>query len=66
VWQWVHNGVRLPDGTPITAELVRGILAEESERLGPDYAAAAELFERVALAEDFADFLTVPAYRQID
>jgi malate synthase len=66
VWQWVHNGVRLPDGTPITAELVRGILAEESEKLGPEYAAAAELFERVALADDFEDFLTVPAYRLID
>jgi malate synthase len=66
VWQWVHNGVRLPDGTPITAELVRGILAEEREKLGPDVAAAAELFETVALADDFADFLTVPAYTLID
>jgi malate synthase len=66
VWQWVHNGVLLPDGTPITKELVRGILAEESARLGPDVAVAAEIFERVALADDFADFLTVPAYQLID
>ena len=26
----------------------------------------AELFERVALADDFADFLTLPAYELID
>ena len=23
IWQWVHHGVELPDGRPITAELVR-------------------------------------------
>jgi malate synthase len=66
VWQWVHNGVQLPGGTLITKELVRQILAEETARLGPEYAVAAELFERVALADDFADFLTVPAYELID
>jgi malate synthase len=65
VWQWVHNGVLLPDGTPVTAELVRSILAEELDKLGPEYAAAAELFERFALADDFVDFLTVPAYTLI-
>ena len=25
VWQWIHNGVRLDGGEPVTAELVRGI-----------------------------------------
>ena len=31
-----------------------------------DYDRARELFERVALAPDFADFLTLPAYAMID
>src|SRR5690349_12626508 len=29
IWQWIHNGVKLPDGTPITAELVGRIEDEE-------------------------------------
>jgi malate synthase len=68
IWQWVHQGVRLEDGTTITAELVRRIGDEELARLGdPErYKAARELFERVALADDFADFLTVPANELID
>ena len=68
IWQWVHQGVRLEDGTPITAELVRRIGEEELARTGdPErYKAARDLFERVALADDFADFLTVPAYELID
>jgi malate synthase len=66
VWQWVHNGVRLPDGTPVTADLVRSILAEESSKLGPESARAAELFDQVALDDDFVDFLTLPAYKLID
>ena len=67
IWQWVHQGVRLEDGTPITAELVRRIGEEELARTGdPErYKAARDLFERVALADDFADFLTVPAYELI-
>ncbi|GFJ85996.1 malate synthase [Phytohabitans houttuyneae] len=68
IWQWVHQGVTLPDGTPITADLVRRIGDEELARLGsPErYKTARELFERVALADDFADFLTVPANELID
>jgi malate synthase len=62
VWQWVHGGVRLSDtGERVTPELVRAILDE----LG--FAGAArELFEQVALADDFATFLTLPAYELID
>ncbi|WP_430780081.1 malate synthase A [Actinoplanes sp. G11-F43] len=76
VWQWIHNGVRLEDGTPITAELVGRILDEElagiRESVGDEawtagrYDDARKLFERVALADDFADFLTSAAYDSID
>jgi malate synthase len=76
VWQWIHNGVRLDDGTEITAELVHRIEDEElaaiREARGEQGWAASrfddarKLFERVALADDFADFLTLPAYELID
>jgi malate synthase len=68
IWQWIHQGVRLDDGTPVTAEFVRRIGDEELARLGDParFKHARELFERVALADDFEDFLTVPAYELID
>jgi malate synthase len=76
VWQWIHNGVRLDDGTPVTADLVHHIEDEELTALratrgeqawaSSRFDDARKLFERVALADDFADFLTVPAYELID
>ncbi|HEY0000125.1 MAG TPA: malate synthase A [Actinoplanes sp.] len=76
VWQWIHNGVRLADGTEITADLVGRFedeeLAKIREAIGDEAWAASrfddarKLFERVALADDFADFLTTVAYDAID
>jgi malate synthase len=76
VWQWIHNGVRLDDGTVITADLVGQIEDEELAKirvsLGDQAWAASrfddarKLFERVALADDFPDFLTTAAYGSID
>jgi len=67
VWQWIHNGVTLEDGTPITADLVRRMLDEEIAKLGDaaTYAEARRLFEQVALADHFEEFLTIPAYDHI-
>ncbi|HEX7658708.1 MAG TPA: malate synthase A [Pseudonocardiaceae bacterium] len=70
VWQWVHNGVKLAEGQKVTAELVRSVLAETRAALageiGEQLDAACELFEQVALDENFVDFLTLPAYQRID
>ena len=72
VWQWVHGGVRLADGQVVTPGLVRAVIAEQAglfrAELGdaPDAAHlddAVTLFDRVALADEFAEFLTLPAYR---
>jgi malate synthase len=62
IWQWVHGNVKLADtGVTVTPELVRAILDEL------DFAGEArDLFERIALADDFAPFLTLPAYDLID
>ncbi|WP_410644638.1 malate synthase A [Amycolatopsis sp. lyj-346] len=70
IWQWVKNGTTLDSGDVVTAALVRGVLADvrgelagelKPEQLEP----AVELFEQVALAEEFPDFLTLPAYERI-
>ncbi|WP_328607391.1 malate synthase A [Amycolatopsis sp. NBC_00345] len=70
VWQWVKNGTVLDTGDRVTAELVRGVLADVRGELASDVkeellAPAVELFEQVALADEFPDFLTLPAYERI-
>jgi malate synthase len=77
IWQWVHNDVALDDtGETVTAELVRKVADEELDKirgeLGDEAFAAGqwkqarEVFEEVALADEFADFLTLPAYERLD
>jgi malate synthase len=72
IWQWVRNGTTLDDGTVVTAELVREVLDHEMQRITAQLGdnadqqqslkQARDLFEEVALADDFVDFLTLPAY----
>src|SRR5215213_249359 len=68
VWQWVHGGVVLDTGETVTEELVRSVVAEEVAGIGelPHLDDARQLFEQVALADEFPDFLTLPAYELID
>jgi malate synthase len=76
VWQWVHNSVRLSSGQQADAALVRRMADEELARLRDTVGAqvydagrfkeAREVFEQVALADEFADFLTLPAYKLLD
>jgi malate synthase len=72
VWQWINAGVVLDTGDTVTAELVRRVIDEEIanilkttgdlERLDD----ARRLFEQVALADEFPDFLTLPAYGLVE
>jgi malate synthase len=71
IWQWVHNDCTLEDGTPITKELVRDVMRQEQEaiqaELGDAYSdsnfeTAFRVLEQVSLADDYVDFLTLPAY----
>ena len=73
IWQWVHNDVVLASGEQVTADLVREVLADTEKQLRAEegfpvehLSQAVELFEQVALADEFVDFLTLPAYEQID
>ena len=66
VWQWIHNDVTLADtGETVTQELVERLVEEVVPTLPGEpeqYAEAKGLFLKVAVADDYADFLTVPAY----
>jgi malate synthase len=70
LWQWVHNDVVLDGGEHVTADLVRSVLAETKAELVKEGVGqldtAVEIFEQVALADEFVDFLTWPAYELID
>ncbi|MFZ0043163.1 MAG: malate synthase A [Solirubrobacteraceae bacterium] len=76
IWQWIHHSSELEDGRPVTKELVRQILDEETaqihEEVGDETweagrpAETREIFERVALADELFEFLTLPAYEYLD
>jgi malate synthase len=79
VWQWIRHGVQLEDGRTVTPDLVRDLATEELEKIrteiGDDEWFEREgrpresraLFEQVALSGDeFVEFLTLPAYEQLD
>ncbi|MCD9140709.1 malate synthase A [Streptomyces albireticuli] len=72
IWQWIDAGVVLDTGEKVTAELARRVAAEElavvQAEAGEEAFAAGrwreahDLLLRVALDEDYAEFLTLPAY----
>jgi malate synthase len=76
IWQWIRSpkGV-LEDGRKVTVELFRQLLAEELPKVktylgemaysAGKYEEAATLFEKLIVG-DYVEFLTLPAYQQID
>jgi malate synthase len=66
LWQWRRHGTRLDDGRTMTAELYAQLRDEELAKLprfeGDRYDDASALVDRLVLADDFAEFLTLPAY----
>ena len=79
VWQWLHHGVELADDRREgDAELVRRLETEELEKIRAEIGddewfekqgrpkLSREIFEEVALADDYADFLTLPAYERLE
>ncbi|WP_066947479.1 malate synthase A [Microtetraspora fusca] len=73
IWQWIHNDIELADtGAVVTRELVERIIGEELDKIAAEpgydeklYAEATALFKEVALDDDFAEFLTLPAYARL-
>ncbi|MGH8776137.1 MAG: malate synthase A [Jiangellaceae bacterium] len=76
IWQWVHGGVVLDTGETVTPQLVRAVADDVLSAIRGDvgdeafrrsrFPNARELFEQVALDDEFATFLTLPAYEAID
>jgi len=72
LWQWIRSpkGV-LADGRKVTVELFRELLVDELAKvkaMGGEgkYDEAAKLFETITVDERYVEFLTLPAYQQID
>lgn len=68
IWQWIHNGVSLEDGTQITPDLVKKLADEEISKLPGDstqFRTARDSFIEVSVNKDYVDFLTLPAYSQM-
>jgi malate synthase len=72
IWQWIRSpkGV-LEDGRKVTVELFRQLLGEELAKVKSafsegKYDDAAKLFERITSDDKYVEFLTLPAYAQLD
>ena len=67
LWQWVHHGAKLDDGRVIDAGLYRRLRDEEvaSMEASDRVARAARIFDELILANELADFLTLPAYDEL-
>jgi malate synthase len=76
VWQWVHNDVALESGETVTRALVEDVVEQEYAALragagsdvfdaDPLWDEARQLFVASALADEFPDFLTLPAYQVV-
>jgi len=73
IWHWIRSpkGV-LDDGRKVSRELFQALVPQELARVkeilgerqyaAGKYEEGARMFEELTLAEDFADFLTLPAY----
>ncbi len=77
VWQWLRHECTLDDDRDITRDLVREIEEEELDRIRGEVGddewfgrwgrpnISRELFEEVALGDQFVDFLTLVAYGRL-
>ncbi|HEU0196516.1 MAG TPA: malate synthase A [Nevskiaceae bacterium] len=76
IWQWLHFGVKLEDGRPVTKRLIADIVDAELAKirqavgedryLGGRYSEAAGIMTRMSTAAECVDFLTLPAYAYLD
>jgi malate synthase len=68
LWQWVHHGVKLEDGTTVTRTLVLETIdtyLAQFKTQGKRFEEAAKLLVNTT-EEPFADFLTISAYQILE
>ena len=76
VWQWVHHGAKLAEGTPVTPELVKKIVGEElasmKKMVGEEkfrdgkFDLASNIFLDMSTRKNCPEFLTLEAYQYLD
>ena len=77
VWQWVVSPKgKLDDGRKVTAEMVKAMIPEELAKVKAvvttngekteTYDQAAGIFEKMALADEYPEFLTLPLYEAME
>ena len=72
VWQWVYHRAKMADGRCVTPELVQDLLPEvvaqvkQTTQTNGHTDAAADLFRHMILNPQYTEFLTLPAYEQLD
>jgi malate synthase len=75
VWQWNKHQCKTVEGKTINPNYVKNIVKEEMVQIKKEvgeqkfekgnYERAAKMFEEMSIANQFEDFLTVPAYNEI-
>jgi malate synthase len=75
VWQWLYHRAKLADGREVSQELFEAVLKDEMSKVrdaighsaydSGRFKEAINLFREMSLAHDFAEFLTIPAYKLI-
>jgi malate synthase len=71
LWFWVHHGGVLDDGRPVNLALYRALRDDEVGKLAglpaeAQLPAAKALLDRLVERAEFLDFLTSPAYEQLE
>ncbi len=70
LWQWIHHKAALDDGRHMSSELYSKFRNEELEKLGgagkDRHKQVIELLDGLVLAQQFSEFLTLPAYHLLD
>ncbi len=68
LWQWLHFEAPLDDGRTFTRELFDTLYEEEIGLLQEvrNIGKAARIFREMVVADDFTEFLTLPAYDLLD
>ena len=67
LWQWLAHGAKVKGASADISELIRDAVEQESaKRPGGKMSTAAKVFEQVATAPDFPEFMTTVAYDYLD
>ncbi len=77
IWQWIHhpNGF-LEDGRKVTVELFQELMQDELAKIqaaigekqfaARKFQTASEILDKIITADQFVDFLTLPAYQYLN